>query len=96
MDDPRGLTPDELTAKPPQPHYYEAYGQAHSDALRCKDCQNIVTFATITKIGMCDKCGNKRFSEITLLRQEEMDAIQSGAIDFPHRAEFLAEFSGVE
>lgn len=79
-----------------QPNYYEELGQAHDDLLRCKDCQSLVTFNTIKRIGSCDKCGNKRFTEITLLTQAEMDLIQSGAIDFPHRDKFLAEFSGVE
>ena len=79
-----------------RPRYYEDLGQAHDDLMRCKDCQALVTYAVITKLGMCT-CGNKRFSEITMLSQEEMDDIKSGKIDFPHRDKFLAEFpKGVE
>jgi hypothetical protein len=75
--------------------YYVDEGKGHDDLLRCKDCQSLVTFVTIQKIGACGKCGNKRFSEITLLSQEEMDAIQSGEIDFPSRDLFLEEFAAV-
>lgn len=76
--------------------YYVDEGRGHDDLLRCKDCQALVTFATITKLGCCDKCGNKRFTEITLLNQEEWDSIKSGLIDFPGRDKFVAEFRGVE
>ena len=80
-----------------RPRYYEDLGQAHDNLMRCKDCRALVTYQVITKIGGCNKCGNKRFSEITLLSQEEMDDIRSGKIDFPHRELFLAEFpQGIE
>ena len=80
-----------------RPRYYEDLGQAHDNLMRCKDCLGLVTYATITKLGMCDKCGNKRFSEITLLSQEEHDDIASGKIDFEWREKFLAEFpQGIE
>ena len=75
--------------------YYVDEGRAHDELLRCKDCQSLVTYATITKLGCCGKCGNKRFVEITLLNDKEMADIQSGAIDFPYRDQFLAEFSAV-
>ena len=75
--------------------YYVDEGRGHDDLLRCKDCQKLVTYQVITQIGCCDKCGNRRFTEITLLNDEEMAAIQSGAIDFPYRELFLAEFSAV-
>lgn len=78
-----------------RPRYYEDLGQAHDNLMRCKDCQALVTYAVITKLGSCDKCGNKRFSEITLLTQEEMDDIRSGKIDFEYRDKFLAEFNGI-
>ena len=75
--------------------YYVAEGRGHDDLLRCKDCQALVTFAVISKLGSCDKCGNKRFTEITLLNEQEQAAIQNGEIDFPDRDKFLAEFSAV-
>ncbi len=77
------------------PNYYESLGRAHDYLMRCKDCQGLVTFAQITKLGCCDKCGNKKFSEITILSEQEMADIASGAIDFPDRDKFMAEFHGV-
>ena len=79
-----------------QPRYYDDLGRGHDLLLRCKDCQALVVYAVITKLGCCDKCGNKRFTEITLLKEEEMRMIESGEIDFPDREKFLAEFQGVE
>ncbi len=96
MDNTRGLTDQELNMKMDRPRYYEDLGQAHDDLMRCKDCQALVTFQVITKLGMCNQCGNKRFTEITLLTEKEMEDIASGAIDFPHRDKFIAEFHGVD
>ena len=79
-----------------QTRYYEELGRGHDDLLRCKDCQALVTFATIQKLGMCGKCGNKRFTEITLLSEQEEAAIRTGEITFQDSDKFLAEFSGVE
>jgi DNA-directed RNA polymerase subunit RPC12/RpoP len=79
----------------PAREYYEDLGRAHDDLLRCKDCQKLVTFETIKKLGMCDGCGNKRFVEIKLLKAEEMEKIRSGEIDFDHREEFIKAFEGV-
>ena len=76
--------------------YYVDEGKSHDDLLRCKDCQALVTFQVITKLGMCDQCGNKRFTEITLLTEREMEDIASGKIDFPSRDKFMAEFVNVE
>lgn len=78
-----------------QLNYYEDLGRAHDCLLRCKDCKALVTYQTITKLGSCDKCGNKRFVEITLLSEQEMADIQSGVIDFPARDKFLKEFTPV-
>ncbi len=83
-----------------RPRYYEDLGQAHDDLMRCKDCQSLVTYSTIVKLGMCPgdgikACGNKRFSEITMLSEQEMDDIKSGKIDFQYRDKFLAEFNAV-
>lgn len=75
--------------------YYTALGRASDCLLRCKDCQALVPLADLTTLGSC-RCGNKRMNEITTLNEQEMDAIQSGVIDFPYRVEFLAEFARVE
>ena len=76
--------------------YYTEHGRGHDYILRCKDCQSIETFETISRLGCCSKCGNKRFIEITVLSEEEMASILSGSIMFPDREEFLAEFSPVD
>ncbi len=76
--------------------YYVDEGQGHDELLRCKDCQALVTFDAIKKIGGCDQCGNKRFNEISLLTEKEMADIRSGKIDFKFRELFLEEFEGIE
>lgn len=76
--------------------YYTALGKACDDILRCKDCQRLVLHATLVKFGCCPDCGNKRVMEVTTLTVEEHDRITHGVLDFPHRAEFLEEFSPVE
>ena len=73
--------------------YYNKLNRASDFILRCKDCRALVTRETIGKIGSC-QCGNKRFAEITTLNDAEM--VQVSALDFPYKAEFLAEFSPVE
>lgn len=75
--------------------YYEELGRGHDYLLRCKDCQSLETYASVSKIGCCSKCGNKRFIEITILSEQEMADIVSGVIDFPDRDKFLEEFSPV-
>jgi hypothetical protein len=76
--------------------YYTALGRATDYVLRCKDCKAIVLVEDIRKYGACPgngvtACGNKRFSEITALSEVEKASIE--ALDFPHKAEFLSEFS---
>ena len=78
------------------PRYYEALGRAHDYLLRCRDCQKLVTFATLTKLGCCDKCGTRKLSEITILSEQEMADIRSGVIEFPDSDLFLKEFNPVE
>jgi hypothetical protein len=76
--------------------YYVDENRGHDYLMRCKDCQALVTFDVITKLGCCNKCGNKRFVEITLMNDKEMADVKSGAIDFVDRDKFLAEFTAVE
>ncbi len=75
--------------------YYVDKGEGHDRLMRCKDCQALVDFETITKLGCCNHCGNKRFMEITILTEKEMEDISSGVIDFPYREEFMAEFQSL-
>ncbi len=75
--------------------YYVDHGMGHDMLMRCKDCQALVDMETIKRLGSCDKCGNKRFMEITLLSEKEMEDISTGVIDFPYRAEFMAEFQSL-
>jgi hypothetical protein len=76
--------------------YYTALGRATDYILRCKDCRAIVTIADIRRYGACPgdgvkACGNKRFAEITTITETEKAALE--ALDFPCKAEFLAEFA---
>ncbi len=94
------ITNEELNMKMDRPAYYEDLGRAHDCLLRCKDCHQLVTYEVITKLGMCpgsddNACGNRRFTEIKLLNEREMEDIKSGKIDFPNRDLFLAEFAPV-
>lgn len=75
--------------------YYTDLGLGCDALLRCKDCRSLVTKDTLTRLGSC-ACGCRRVVEITTLTEDEMAQIQSGAIDFPHRDLFLAEFSASE
>lgn len=70
--------------------YYEKLGRATDFILRCKDCKKLET-AAVLKVRGCCECGNKRFVEITTLTDAEQ--AQVAALDFPYKAEFLAEFS---
>lgn len=73
--------------------YYTALGRASDFILRCKDCKALRLLSFIQAHGCCE-CGNKRFVEITTLTEAEMESLTNGSIDFPYRAEFLAEFQG--
>lgn len=70
--------------------YYEKIGRATDHVLRCKDCKKISDVAALRALGCCT-CGNKRFAEITTLNDAEQ--AQIAAMDFPYKAEFLAEFA---
>lgn len=78
------------------PRYYEDKGRAHDFLMRCKACQKLVTFEVLTKLGCCDRCGTRKFIEITILSEEELRSIQDGTITFPDSDLFLKEFSPVE
>ena len=41
--------------------------------LRCDSCNVLVTRKMIHKIGSCDKCGNKRFKDVTAFDEVERD-----------------------
>ena len=75
--------------------YYTKLNRATDFLLRCKDCRALVTHATIQKYAGCT-CGNKKLQEITTLTEAEMASLTDGTIDFPYKAEFLAEFSAHE
>jgi len=78
------------------PRYYEEKGRAHDYIMRCKDCQKLVLFETIQKLGCCGDCGNRRFVEVTILKEEEAKQIQDGTLAFPDSDLFLKEFSVVQ
>lgn len=91
MEQTHGVT----TPTKPEQRYYVALGRACDWLLRCKDCRSLVTSGDISTRGGC-VCGNRRFSEITLLSEQEHADIVAGVIDFPHREDFLREFAACE
>jgi hypothetical protein len=60
--------------------------------LRCEGCKAIVHRKYIHTLGCCTECGNRRFSNVRLLKGEEMEQLKAMNID----PEFLALFEGVE
>ena len=45
-------------------------------ALRCDSCNKIVTKNVITKLGLCNHCGNKRFRPIDVISELELMLIK--------------------
>lgn len=84
-----------LQGKGRESRYYTALGRASDFLLRCKDCKALVLLSFLQTHGCCE-CGNKRVVEITTLNDAEMERLTNGSLDFPYRAEFLAEFQGHE
>ena len=41
--------------------------------LRCDSCNVLVRRKTIHKIGSCNKCGNKRFKDVSVFDEVERD-----------------------
>ena len=52
--------------------------------LRCDSCNKIVTKNVITKLGLCNHCGNKRFRAVDVISELELIQIKKldGADDF--------------
>jgi hypothetical protein len=75
--------------------YYHDLGRACDYLLRCKDCKALVLASDLSRRGVCI-CGCKRVTEIVTLSEDEHAQIASGALDFPYREQFLAEFSAIE
>lgn len=72
--------------------YYVDLGKGCDDLMRCAGCRRLITALTVSSLGSCE-CGSRKVVEIRTLSEEEHADIVSGKIDFPHRAEFLAEFA---
>ena len=47
--------------------------------LRCDSCNKIVTKNAITKLGLCNHCGNKRFRPVDVI--SELELIQIKKLD---------------
>lgn len=89
---PAGMGPEQLGARH-IPVYYEKLGLHHDAILRCKDCKKLVLHADIKLRAGCSHCGCRRLVEVTTLGVFEWLKMKLGVLDFPYRAEFLAEFS---
>lgn len=75
------------------PTYYEKLGESHDGILRCEDCKRLTTHVALIAAHGCPRCGNRRVTEVTTLSLVEWLRVRLGLIDFPHRHEFLQEFS---
>lgn len=68
--------------------------------LRCKDCTKMVHRQFIHTHGCCNHCGNKRFTQVSLITESDMKALQDGTYNFEIGAytldpEFLQVFEEV-
>ncbi len=91
MDELRGIAPPKKGHRP----YYEDLGSGCDWILRCKDCRELVTAATLEKLGSC-LCGNRKVVEVRTLSEAEFARIKSGELDFPHRDLFIKEFEAID
>jgi hypothetical protein len=77
--------------------YYEKLNRAVDYLVRCQSrhggCGALVPTERLHETGMCPRCGNRGMAEIRSLRPLEYLRIYFGLLDFPYRAQFLAEFS---
>jgi len=71
---------------------YSDDGPFVDPVVRCTECHILVHRKTIKKIGMCQKCGNKRVRKVSTLSGEEMADLKEKNID----PVFLALFGEVE
>jgi DNA-directed RNA polymerase subunit RPC12/RpoP len=75
----------------PQPKYHRD-APFDDPVIRCTECQAIVYRSYITKEGRCQKCGNRRFRNVSTLNSDEMKDLKDKKVD----PEFLALFEGGE
>lgn len=57
-------------------------------ALRCDSCNKIVLKGTITALGLCNHCGNKRFRPVDTVNNNEICQI----VNMPGGEEFISLF----
>lgn len=81
---------DTVGVAPKTERYYVGLGLGTDAILRCKDCRKLQLLENLTKLGSCE-CGNRRVVEVTTLTPDERAYVET--LDFPHKAEFLAEFA---
>lgn len=58
--------------------------------LRCDSCQKLLLTKELTKLGVCDKCGNRRVRNLTIFNLEEKKQMEDWGL-----AEFLKKFEEV-
>lgn len=58
--------------------------------VRCDSCADIVHRQHIHQFGCCPNCGNRRFRNVLILKETEMEKLRDDGID----PEFLALFEG--
>lgn len=69
--------------------------KAIDEVLRCDSCQELQRLEIIHKLGVCSKCGNKRFRSLTVLSEQERNKLtQWGKHDFVKLFEPVEEADG--
>lgn len=58
--------------------------------LRCQTCQMLVKHETLKKLGKCTKCGNKRFGNIQIMDEKELEQIKEWGF-----TELAEQFEGI-
>ena len=68
---------------------------AVDEVLRCDSCQALQKLESIHRLGVCSKCGNKRFRSLTVLSEQERNQLTRwGKIEFVKLFEPVEEADG--
>jgi hypothetical protein len=60
--------------------------------VRCDACQELLLRKTIQEIGCCTNCGNRRMTNIKVIKEAEIEKVKSWNLD----PEFMALFEEAE
>ena len=49
--------------------------------IRCESCQELLLRATVSEIGCCSRCGNRRVKNVNILQPDEMEKLKKWKVD---------------